>query len=175
MFCTVAYCIMHIASCCVYAPPPRCHPQSLEPVITVGTGVTTTLEDTPVVLPAVAVVHDSTSVSELLVSVNVIGGEVTLSTTAGLSIVSGNVTGIQTNFTMRGHKAYINAAMAAMTFTPALHFYGGAIISVTAQEVGAVFRDTPAPLFGCMAHHHDTYHPYATLHNTARTTRYNTT
>ncbi|MFO0796528.1 MAG: tandem-95 repeat protein [Gemmataceae bacterium] len=102
------------------------------PTLTLPAGPFSTNEDTPLTISGASVVDLDAGTSDIRVTLTVAGGRVSLATTAGLA-VTGNDTAL-VDFT--GPQAAVTAALAALTFTPALDFNGPASIQVLVSDQG---------------------------------------
>ena len=95
-------------------------------------GVTiATDEDAPLTINGITI--SDIDASEVLVTLNVSHGLVSLSDISGLSSVSGDGT---SSVTLRGSLAEVNQAVQGLVYTPDANFYGTDTLSVTADDFG---------------------------------------
>ncbi|HPM81171.1 MAG TPA: tandem-95 repeat protein, partial [Candidatus Anammoximicrobium sp.] len=83
------------------------------------------------------------AVEELRVTLSVLQGTLTLSTTAGLTFTAGDGTA-DTAMTFRGSQAAINAALSGLQYLPRVDFNGTDTLTVTVNDLGN-FGSGPAP------------------------------
>jgi hypothetical protein len=108
------------------------------PVLTVP-GTQSTNEDTPKAITGTSVGDvDSTNVE---VTVAATHGVISLATTAGLNFTAGDGTNDVTQ-TFNGSLANVNTALATLTFSPTLNYYGAAVISIDVSDSALSDSDT---------------------------------
>lgn len=98
-------------------------------------GAQVVVEDNDLVVNGISVGDVDVAGGQMQLSLSVSHGFLTLATTSGLSFTSGDGN-FDTSMTFRGTLAALNAAIAPVTYTPDLDYFGSDVMNLNANDLG---------------------------------------
>ncbi|MCG3128908.1 MAG: hypothetical protein CHACPFDD_03804 [Phycisphaerae bacterium] len=104
------------------------------PVLTVP-GAQVVVEDNDLVVSGISVSDVDVGGGQIQLALSVSEGFLTLATTSGLSFTSGDGN-FDTAMTFRGTLVNVNAAVASVTYSPDLNYFGADVMNLTANDLG---------------------------------------